>query len=152
MPTIGERLRERWVATGLPVRPGVRPGEIDAFESKYGVFLPPDLRDYFATVDGMESDDYWLEFLRLGAVRSVPDEMADYPAFSDIVNTLPDAGQHFVIANFMLSSHFYAIRLSRENSQRTPVLWILGEHHAQIANSFTEFGERYLLEGAWALI
>jgi hypothetical protein len=158
MPTLAERLRERWTSTGIPVRPGVRLEEIRAFESRYGVSLPSDLWDYFTTVDGMErweSDEEMLEFLHLEAVKSVPGELADFrgiPDYGNIVHTLPNAERHFVIADFMIMSYVYAIRLSDDASQETPVIWICGECHARIAGSFTEFGEKYLAGGKQALL
>ena len=119
MPTLPERLRERWAVCGVRVRPGVRPKEIRAFESRYRVVLPLDLRDYFMTVDGMErweSDEDMLEFLHLGAVKSVPEELARFrgiPDYGNIVNTLSNAERYFVIADFMIGSHVYAITALR---------------------------------------
>jgi hypothetical protein len=158
MPTLGERLKERWISTGIPIRHGVGPDEIRAFESRYGVLLPPDLRAYFTTVDGMErwqSDEDMLEFLHLGAVKSVPEELAGFrgvPDYGNIRNTLPNAERYFVIADFMLTSHVYAIRLSAKVSEATPVVCICGDHHTQISGSFTEFGETYLAKGADGLL
>jgi hypothetical protein len=158
MPTLAERLRERWVSTGITVRPGARLEMIRAFESRYGVSLPPDLWDYFTTVDGMErwkSDEKMLEFLHLEAVKSVPEELADFrgiPDYGNIVHTLPNPERYFVIADFMITSRVYAIRLSDDASQETPVVWICGDHHGRIAGSFTEFGEKYLAGGARALL
>jgi hypothetical protein len=158
MLTLAERLRERWASTGIPVRPGVRLEEIRAFESKYGISLPSDLWDYFTTVDGMErweSDEEMLEFLHLEAVKSVPEYLADFlgvPDYGNIVHTLPNAEWHFVIADFMIASHVYAIRLSDDVSRGTPVVFICGDSHMRIASSFTEFVEMYLEGGARALL
>src|ERR1700679_2672555 len=135
MLTLPERLRERWVLQGARVRPGVRPEEIRAFESRNRVALPRELRDYFTTVDGMErweSDEDRLEFLHLEATKSVPDELAGFrgvPDYGNIVNTLPDAEGYFVIADFMLRSHVYAIRLSNGASDETPVVCVCGDSH-----------------------
>ncbi len=158
MPMLSERLRERWISTGISVRPGIHPGEVRAFESRYGVSLPPDLWDYFTTVDGMErweSDEDLLEFLHLGAVKSVPEELADFrgiPDYGNIVNTLPNSERYFIIADFMLASYVYTIRLAEDASQETPVVWICGDQYARIADSFTEFGEKYLAGGVRALL
>ena len=100
-----------------------------------------------------ESDEDMLEFLHLGAVKSVPEELADFrgiPDYGNIVTTLPNVERHFVIADFMIRSHVYAIRLSDDASQETPVVWICGGDHARIAGSFTEFGQEYLTGGALA--
>lgn len=157
MSTLGERLRERWISTGISVRPGLRPEEIKAFESRYGVSLPSDLWGYFTTVDGMErweSDEDMLEFLHLGAVKSVPEELADFrgiPDYSNIINTLPNPATYFIIADFMITSNVYAICLN-EGATESPIILISGDHHYRIAGSFTEFGEKYLAGGAFAVL
>jgi hypothetical protein len=155
MPTLGERLRMRWISAGIAARPGVAPEEIRAFESRYGALLPPDLRDYFSTVDGMEwgkSDEEMLEFFHLGAVKSIPEDVATWPRWRNIVNTLPNPERYFVIADFMLSSHVFAIRLSEAGTEPAPVLGVLNDHYWQSAESFTHFLEQYLEGGAMALM
>lgn len=50
---IGTSLKDHWLSQSLEVNPGVSREELTAFESKYQVSLPSDLRDYFLTVNGM---------------------------------------------------------------------------------------------------
>jgi hypothetical protein len=158
MPTLAERLRDRWLSRGIQVRRGVLPEEIRAFESRNGVALPPDMRDFFLTVDGMEpghSDEDLLEFLHLGDIMGVSEELAGYrgvPDYGNIVNTLPNADQYFVIADYMCTFYVFAIRLSWDRSDEAPVVLIFGESHTRIAGSFTEIGEKYLGGGANALL
>jgi SMI1 / KNR4 family (SUKH-1) len=158
MLTLPERLREKWVFEGAQIRPGARPEVISAFESRYGIALPSDLRCFYRIVDGMDrwySDKDMLEFLHLDAVKSVPEELIHFrgiPDYGNIANTLPNAERYFVIADFMLSSNVFAIRLSDDASKETPVVVICGDSHTQIADSFTEFGEIYLQKGAYALL
>lgn len=47
MPSLGERLTVLWRDAGLRVRPGVEPAAIQAFQAKYRVTLPTDMREYF---------------------------------------------------------------------------------------------------------
>ena len=108
--TLPEKLRDRWVEMGVPVRPGVSWEEVRAFESRCGVRLPPDLRDFYMTVDGMESgesDPDMLEFLHLAAVVNVSEgwlgQYRSWPEYADATNTLPDPARHFLIADFMLA-------------------------------------------------
>ena len=54
MSNFGQRLVELWRGAGVTIRPPARPDAIRAFESKYGVVLPDDMRAYFLAVDGME--------------------------------------------------------------------------------------------------
>jgi hypothetical protein len=93
--------------------------------------------------------------MHLGAVKSVPEELGDWrgiPDHGNIVNMLPNPERHFIIANWMLSSHFYAIRLSYDSSQDTPLFGISGDFYWKVAVSFTEFGEKYLKGGVDELL
>ena len=84
----------------------------------------------------------------------MPDELIDFrgiPDYRNIVNTLSNAERYFVIADFMLTSHVYAIRLSDDASDETPMVLVCGDIHQRIAGSFMEFGEKYLGGGALAL-
>ena len=103
---LGELLR-RWVAGGETIRPGVSRADIHTFEDRFNVCLPADLRGYFLAIDGMSSlatDDELFHFCQLQEVQPVikafPD--ADVNAYSG----------YFVIAEFSLWAHVYAIRLS----------------------------------------
>jgi hypothetical protein len=53
MSTIGERLRAHWLAQGIKPPPGVAEERLRDFETRFGVALPTDMRDYFLEVDGM---------------------------------------------------------------------------------------------------
>ena len=56
MSDLIDRLKARWVADGLTLRPGASPEALDAFEARYRVVLPPAFRRYLAAVDGMTGD------------------------------------------------------------------------------------------------
>ena len=60
---IGTSLKNHWLSQGIDVNPGIAKEELSAFESKYQVSLPTDLRAYFLTVDGMA--EYSILFLSL---------------------------------------------------------------------------------------
>lgn len=79
MSNLWQRLIELWRGAGLTVRPPVRPKAIQAFESKYGVVLPADVRAYFLTVDGMEDelDPGTNRFWPLGMVKPVEEELSE---------------------------------------------------------------------------
>jgi hypothetical protein len=104
--TLG-RINARWSAEGVPSRPGNPPEALAAFEAKYGVALPPAVRDYFAAVDGTgdHSDDAYLRFWPLTEVEPILDYNRWEPA---------EAQEYvgwFYFADFMLQSHSFAIRL-----------------------------------------
>jgi SMI1/KNR4 family protein SUKH-1 len=145
-----ERLKSHWLHDQIRLRPGVSFQQIEAFESRYHVCLPPDLREYFTSVDGMDegaADAEWFFFLPLEAVKSVPEELAHcggIPDYTEIVRTLPDSHSWFVIVDFVIHSAVFAIRLSADVVP-TPVRWIGdGTHHHVVAPSFSDFVEAYL--------
>lgn len=145
-----ERLRGYWMHRGIKIRSGVALQQIESFESRYQIRLPPDLRGYFATVDGMEdgeTDPDMFSFLPLKAVKSILEELAHFagiPDYREIMRSLPDPNCWFVIVDYLISSAVYAVRLSADPGD-TPVLWIGdGTHHRVVASSFSGFLEAYL--------
>ena len=148
--TLIERVRAHWMEKGTKTQPGVPLQQIHSFESRYLVRLPPDLRAYYATVDGMEEgeiDSDLFSFLPLKAVRAVPEELAHFggiPDYREIVWTLPEPHRWFVIVDYLIRSAVYAIHLSA-TEEPSPVLWIGGgKHHRIVAPSFSGFLEAYL--------
>ena len=59
MTDLVTRVQARWVAEGVAT-PGVLAGALDAFEMKYGVALPPIVRDYWTLLaDSHHAIDPW---------------------------------------------------------------------------------------------
>jgi hypothetical protein len=150
--TVTQRLKECWLQSGSKIVPGATPEETEAFEERYGVSLPAEVRDYFAVVGGMEegnTDDLVMEFFPLHAVTSVPEELGDWggiPDYRRIVDTLDEAEHCFVFIDYMFRSHVYALRFSSDALERSPVVWICGAENAIIADSLTEFLGAYLAD------
>ena len=144
-----DRLKGHWVQEGLKTRPGASQAEIGAFEERYSVRLPPDLRTYFAMVDGMaegETDANMFSFLPLKAVKCVSEELAHFggiPDYTGIMQSLPDPHHWFVIVDYLIASAVFAIRLHSVVDE-TPVFWIgSGKEYQCVAGSFSEFVEIY---------
>ncbi len=141
MSELIERLKARWIADGLSLRPGATSEALDAFEAKYQVALPPLVRDYFASVDGTgdNSDGVFIHFWPLSEVKTI----MDYHGWS------PDqaAGLEgwFYFADFMISSHDFAIRLTSDPADDGPVMFADGELYP-LALSFAGFLDRYLAD------
>jgi hypothetical protein len=151
-----ERLKNHWSQTGVKVRPGVSPRQIEQFESLHQVVLPLDLREYFATVDGIgdEStfDSEMFSFLPLQAVRSLPDVLGEHGQISAhhrIMGTLPEPHRWFVIVDYMIGSAVFAIRLSAV-AETNPVLGYR-RHSQVVAPCFSDFLEAYLTD-PWELV
>lgn len=145
-----DRLRNHWLAQKVRIRSGVPLDQIDSFERHYQVRLPPDLRRYFAALDGMEpgeTDPEMFSFLPLHSVKPIPEEIAHFtgiPDYTAIMETLPHSHRWFVFVDYLISSAVYAIRLSAPKDG-TPVLWVgSGRDHRGVASSFAGFVEVYL--------
>jgi cell wall assembly regulator SMI1 len=139
------RLVDLWRDAGLMIRPPARPEAILAFESKYGVALPADMRAYFLTVDGMEDelDPGFNRFWPLGMVKPVEEEL---PERHEARLAYPGC---FVLMDHMIWSHACAVRLGEEQAAVSgPVLQVRTDDvsERQIAPSFTAFVEMYLAD------
>ncbi|HZS08257.1 MAG TPA: SMI1/KNR4 family protein [Blastocatellia bacterium] len=151
MAPLPERLKAFWTSTGTCARPGVSIPEVEDFEARNGVCLPKDLRDYFLFVDGMDEDvdDELVYFVPLHEVKSVNDGLVNFrgiPDYGGIAEALPDAQRWFVFVNYMMGSHVYAIRLPANSSAPAPVVWICGSSWGAVADTFSDFGEKYLAD------
>jgi hypothetical protein len=152
MDSLGERLKSYWDSTGIKVRLGTSQQAIESFELKYNICLTQDLRDYHSIVDGMEdgeSDNSMLSFLSLSSIKSVMEDLIEFggiPDYRKLKDCLPQTHRYFVFADYLIRSHVYAIRLSPNRSNATPVIWICGKHWRMIASSFSDFVEKYLTD------
>jgi len=116
--------------------------DIELFERQYGVVLPPDLREYFAAVNGTRigecgrDDEYDVGFWHLGEVRT----------FAEIhIDDEPDDGVTFAFADYLLRFGTYGVRLSSDPQAPTPVVVRLPYGRFKVADSFGEFLSRYAL-------
>ncbi len=143
MSTIGERLRAHWLAQGIKLPPGVTDDRLKEFESRFGVALPTDLREYFLHVDGMGEPFQWdqdlFNFRPLSEVESI----------SDLEIVLEDRSSYFVIADHSIWLPAFAIRLTPSATGPHPVIAIESDNKegygsTLVAESFGEFVERYL--------
>lgn len=139
-----ETLKDHWLSQGIEVNPGVSIEELTAFESRYKVSLPADLREYFLTVNGMAegvTDDALIRFWSLNEVKPIPEEA---PAFS-ASSYIEDAESLFVFADFCIWSHAYAIRLSPTEASN-PIIVIGAETPTRMFDSFSELVSNYLTD------
>ena len=52
--TLCEQLIGYWSGQPIAIRAGADPQEIRAFEARYQLTLPPDIREYYSCADGFE--------------------------------------------------------------------------------------------------
>jgi hypothetical protein len=140
---IGTRLKNHWLSQGIEINPGVSNEELTAFESRYHVSLPSDMRDYFLMVNGMAvgvSDHALIRFWSLNEVKPIPEEA---PGYSD-PSYIRDAQSLFLFADYCIWSHAYAIRLSSSHDTSNPVTVIGDETPTRMFDSFSELVSSYL--------
>ena len=145
MSTIGERLHTHWLAQGIELPPGVTEDPLRSFETRFGVTLPADLREYFLHVDGMGEPFKWdtdlFNFRPLSEVESIGDRQI----------VLEDKSSYFVIADHSIWLPAFAIRLTPSGTGPHPVIAIESDENGGygqsiVAHSFSEFAERYLTD------
>lgn len=91
-----ETLKQFWLHQGVKLRRGATEEEFAAFELKYSIHLPTDLREYLATVDGFVDSEYWMTdnevitFLGLDEMKPLSEYWSPEVA---------DANNHFVFAD-----------------------------------------------------
>ena len=131
-----------WRSQGVESGGGASAAEIDAFERDWGVRLPPEVRMYFATLNGMRDDawdDEFIAFWNLARVRSVRAELEHQEEMP------PDAAEWFCFADFSVWCNAYAVRLTPDCSAGAPVVAVYsGEDLIPVAGSFADFFKRYL--------
>ena len=134
---VGEALRKFWTRQGVRLRPGASEEEMAAFEARYGVRLPSDLREYFAAADGFDgsTDDETITFLGLDEVKPLGEYWSP---------EVEGGNSYFVFADFLISSHVYAVRLARDAGAGNPVAVVYDRELVEAAGSFSEFVAGYL--------
>jgi hypothetical protein len=123
---------------------GATTNEIAAFEAKYRIILPSDVREYFTAADGTgdDMDEGLYRFWPLSEVQPVHDVLvSDRFTYPDRF-AYPDC---FVFADHCINCWDYAVRLTKDAKQPAPVFRVTGADQPgeQMASSFREFMERY---------
>lgn len=145
---LAETLKRFWLHQGVKLNAGASETELGAFERKYNVRLPEDLREYFATVNGFRGLEHWvtdenlISFLSLDEVQPLNEYWSPDIAGGE---------SYFVFADCSLSAHVYAIRLSGDSGRGNAVVAVYDSKPVKVANSFAEFAAGYL-DGSKAIL
>lgn len=123
-----------WKKHGDRFLPAPEAAEIAAFETRYGVTLPPDLRLFYERTNGTGGglDHRDNEFYELS--RVVPDE---------------DDPWAWNFADYLLLSWWYGIDLTGAGPYGKGAVYLIGgtpRNPAVVAHSFTEFLQLYLAD------
>ena len=135
-----EALKRFWQDQRIILKPGALESELASFETKYGVCLPEDLRSYLQTVNGFDCTEHWvtdenlITFLSLNEVKPLSEYWSE-----EIANAV----SYFVFADYSISAHVYAIRLS-DVAAVNDVVVVYDSNLINVANSFSGFVDGYL--------
>ena len=148
----GQRLKEYLVSQGVPCDAGVSERRIAQFESRTGVRVPPEVRDYFTTMDGSAGAyaDGLIRFWGLDEVKSVAEEIpGDAPSSAAVIQAfyrvpIEGADHYFVFADAMHEAQLYAIHLSSTTGEDNEIVLLDGSAPIPVANSLSQFIERYI--------
>lgn len=136
-----EMLREKWRSQGIILRPGASTNDIKAFETRYGVRMPNDLRRVYQAFDGFDCDSRMDdELFSLWPIERVQ-PLA--------VHLQEDNAPHsettrIVFADWSLDAWCFTVVMSVRDIEASPV-WVThsSDTHVPVAISVTEFFCRY---------
>jgi hypothetical protein len=134
-----QKVIERWRVAEVAIPDGVDRNAIAGFEARCGVRLPADMREYFATVNGMgnraEMDDDMYGFWRLEEVQPV----ASY--CPNVAERFPGAAEYYLFCDYSIDLFMYAIRLNRDEKVATPIAKIYPQVNCRFDHRFGSFTE-----------
>ena len=143
---LAHQLIDRWTAHGIDCPPGVRPESLAAFEARYSVRLPDDVRRYFLTVNGMGErgiyDHDFYSFWPLSDVCTVAKELPDR------ADRFPESSSYLLIADHSIDCPAFAIRLSGDARDSNPLVRVFADAGVLEVEtafpSFAVFVEHYM--------
>ena len=139
METIGESLKQFWSQQGVKLKLGASEIEIFAFENKYNIRLPEDLKVYFSTVNGFDNSDVDEEFITFLPLEEIEPLSINW-------SQVAEAKSYFIFADYSISCHVYAIKLTIDTKFDNPIFIDFNDNKSptQIADSFSEFAQSYI--------
>lgn len=127
----------------VPVRTPVSADTLAAFERHWNVELPPDMREFYAILDGTSKDhsitDEMFCIWPLSELMPIPDLLPE-PHYADYRN-VDGASQTICFSDYMIDSDVFAIRGFAPHNIIT-----VCSGHRPVASSFTEFLSKMLVE------
>ena len=138
-------LRQRWTAQGIVHDQPASETDVLAFEERYGVVLPPDLREYFTTLNGTAVGAYGMQDEHLVGFWHL-DEVRTFAELADRADSPKEALHTFAIADHSIWVYGYGIQLCANPTTTTPVVVDITVPYPTVSPSFTDFLSAYLRE------
>jgi hypothetical protein len=134
MADVLDQLVEYWRKQRVaPAAVTATPEDIVQWEEKFGVRLPRDLREYVIRVNGIFKGEE-LEF---------GEDMMSFLPLSAMVPEAHNEPGLFVIVDFLISSHWWCVRLTPDVAEHTQV-FVRGTRLKLVASSLKEFLLSYM--------
>jgi hypothetical protein len=140
---VGESLRRHWASNNVEINGGVSEAQLSAFEHKYDVTVPQELRDYFLSVNGMPSDVVDTEMIRFWMLEELGPLPELAPDFAD-PRYIENPESVFLFADYSIWAHAYAIRLTKAVTESNEIFIIGPKSPLLLCGSFSDFVDRYL--------
>lgn len=123
--------------------------DIKLFKKIYRLSIPEDLQAYFKIFNRTVSNygPVFMEFYTFNGFLTVKEAVGDFggvPDYRKIVETMPFHANCFVFADYSINVITYAIRLHDVHAQINEVYAICGAVYKKVADSFSEFIQKYL--------
>ncbi|MDA7928498.1 SMI1/KNR4 family protein [Mariniblastus sp.] len=144
--TLANQLVSRWQDDGIAIADGVSIAAVEDFQQKYNVILPSDFHAYLTVINGMGEpftcDNNMFSFWPIEQIESVADHFPKRTA------NVIDAKRYFMFSDHSISLPTYAIKLSNNRSDPTPIATVFSDFGAfdleGFCDSFTDFVRLYL--------
>lgn len=127
-PTFVENVLKYWIASGIPYPDGVSEQDLDAFERRSGLSLPPDMGAFYRAANGLpDGDDRNICIATLSELRRMP-ELESMLPFADVEQY----------------AWHYAIELDGAAPYKKGAVYAVANDAVEIASSLAVFFDLYI--------
>ena len=139
---LAQRLKKHFIDDGVEINEPASEADVDAFQEKYGVVLPDDLKEYFLTFNGTGQGNFGgsgYAFFSLAEFEPICQSSDLAAEESEIYRDC------FAFSDYMIWCWGYVIRLtSSVGSNDVLSIYLDKPSNLKVANCFSQFIELYL--------
>lgn len=133
---IFEQLRQHWIDAHVPVAEPADSTEIEAFEARHQIVLPPDFKDYLRITGGMKHGEIDEESMSFASLETLNDPSRWRP--------VAPRRKRLTFADFLIFSHWFDIELDPDALSGQIFVTFSDDDSNLIAPTFRDFLEAYL--------
>jgi len=140
--SIFQKLKQHFVDAGVEINNPASPAEIRAFQEKYSVKLPDDLREYFLTFNGTGKGNFGNSGYAFYSLEEF-EPLAETDDISE--NEKVNYSECYSFSDYMMRAWGYAVKLENNKSKNCIYSFGLKKYpNHQVAESLSEFVAIYL--------